>query len=269
VYGLVGLKNHAKVALVIRQEHGEVRRYAHVGTGNYNAGTARVYTDLGLLTADPEIGEDLGDLFNQLTGTSGPPGASLRRLLVAPEHLLPGLLARIARETELARHGRPGRIRAKLNGIDDPEVVEALYAASAAGVEIDLVVRGLCTLRPGVPGTSERIRVRGLIGRFLEHARIYHFGNDGQDEYLIGSADWRTRNLRRRVEVAVPVLDPACRRALDAILTRELADPSAWELGADGRYRQVQGVPIGDPSTAQTQAMAAASPPAEEVVWSE
>ena len=269
VYGLVGLKNHAKVALVVRQEHGEVRRYAHVGTGNYNAGTARVYTDLGLLTADPAIGEDLGDLFNQLTGTSGPPGAALRRLLVAPEHLLDGLLARIARETELARQGRPGRIRAKLNGIDDPEVVEALYVASTAGVEIDLIVRGLCTLRPGVPETSERIRVRGLIGRFLEHARIYHFGNDGQDEYLIASADWRTRNLRRRVEVAVPVLDPVCRRTLDAVLTRELADPSAWELGSDGRYRQVQSVPVGDPETAQTQAMAAASPQAEEVVWSE
>ena len=268
VYGLVGLKNHAKVALIVRREQGEVRRYAHIGTGNYNAGTARVYTDLGLLTADTAIGDDLGDLFNQLTGTSGPPGAALRRLLVAPEHLLPGLLARITRETELARQGRTGRIRAKLNGIDDPEIIEALYAASQAGVEIDLVVRGLCTPRPGMPGRSDRIRVRGLIGRFLEHARIYHFGNDGQDDYLIGSADWRTRNLRRRVEVAVPVLDPACRQHLDAVLTRELADPSAWELGEDGRYRQVRGVPVGDPATAQTQAMAAASTQAEEVVWS-
>ena len=268
VYGLVGLKNHAKVALIVRREQGEVHRYAHIGTGNYNAGTARAYTDLGLLTADTAIGDDLGDLFNQLTGTSGPPGAALRRLLVAPEHLLPGLLARITRETELARQGRTGRIRAKLNGIDDPEIIEALYAASQAGVEIDLVVRGLCTLRPGMPGRSDRIRVRGLIGRFLEHARIYHFGNDGQDDYLIGSADWRTRNLRRRVEVAVPVLDPACRQHLDAVLTRELADPSAWELGEDGRYRQVRGVPVGDPATAQTQAMAAASTQAEEVLWS-
>ncbi len=268
IYGLVGLKNHAKVALVVRREQGEIRRYAHVGTGNYNAGTARVYTDLGLLTADSAIGDDLGDLFNQLTGTSGPPGAALRRLLVAPEHLLPGLLARIGRETELARAGRPGRIRAKLNGIDDPEVVAALYAASQAGVEIDLIVRGLCTLRPGVPGRSERIRVRGLIGRFLEHARIYHFGNDGADEYLIASADWRSRNLRRRVEVAVPVADPACRRQLDTILARELADPSAWELGQDGRYRQVGKPPVGDPATAQAQAMAAGPQQAEEVVWS-
>lgn len=267
IYGLVGLKNHAKVALVVRREGGEIRRYAHVGTGNYNAGTARVYTDLGLLTADPAIGDDLGDLFNQLTGTSGPPGAALRRLLVAPGHLLPGLLARIARETDLARRGRPARIRAKLNGLDDGEVIGALQIASEAGVEIDLVVRGLCTLRPGVPGRSSRIRVRGLIGRFLEHARIYHFGNDGDDEYLIASADWRSRNLRRRVEVAVPIRDVECRRQLDAILTRELADPSAWELDRDGRYRQQRTVPVGDPATAQSQAMAATPPQAQEVAW--
>jgi polyphosphate kinase len=267
VYGVVGLKNHAKVALVVRRESGEIRRYAHVGTGNYNAGTARVYTDFGLLTADPAVGDDLGDLFNQLTGSSGPPGAALRHLLVAPEHLLPGLLGRIAREADLARRGRPARIRAKLNGVDDREIIDALYAASQAGVEIDLVVRGLCTLRPGVPGRSERIRVRGLIGRFLEHARIYHFGNDGDDEYLIGSADWRSRNLRRRVEVAVPILDPACRGRLDAILSRELADPSAWELGADGSYRQIRSVAVGDPATAQSQAIVTGRPEAEETVW--
>jgi polyphosphate kinase len=267
VYGVVGLKNHAKVALVVRREDGQVRRYAHVGTGNYNAGTARVYTDLGLLTADAAIGDDLGDLFNQLTGTSGPPGAALRHLLVAPEHLLPGLLARIGRATDLAREGRPGRIRAKLNGIDDREVINALYAASGAGVEIDLMVRGLCTLRPGVPGRSERIRVRGAIGRFLEHARIYHFANEGDDEYLIGSADWRSRNLRRRVEVAVPVLDATCRRQLDRILTRELADPSAWELGPDGRYRQIENVPVSDPRTAQSQAMTEGQPEAGETAW--
>jgi polyphosphate kinase len=267
VYGLVGLKNHAKVALVMRREHGEIRRYAHVGTGNYNAGTARVYTDLGLLTADAAIGEDLGDLFNQLTGTSGAPGAALRRLLVAPGHLLPGLLERIARETDHARQGRPGRIRAKLNGLDEPAIVRALYAASQAGVEVDLIVRGLCTLKPGVPGVSERIRVRGLIGRFLEHARIYHFGNGGDDDYLIGSADWRSRNLRRRVEVAVPVLDAECRRRLDRILARELADPSGWELAADGSYRQQLSVPVGDPSTAQAQAVSMGHQQAEEVVW--
>ncbi len=261
VYGLVGLKNHAKVALVVRREGGEVRRYVHVGTGNYNAATARLYTDLGLLSTDPALGDDIGDLFNELTGTSRPPGAALRRLLVAPEQLLPGLLERIAREAEHARRGRPARIRAKLNGLDDPEIIRALYAASQAGVDVGLVVRGLCRLKPGVPGLSERIRVRGLVGRFLEHARIYHFGNDGADDYLIGSADWRSRNLRRRVEVAVAVLDPACRGRLDLILSRELADPSGWELEADGSYHQLRSVPVGDPATAQAQAISDAAPP--------
>jgi len=267
VYGVVGLKNHAKVALVARREDGEIRRYAHVGTGNYNATTARFYTDLGLFTADAAIADDLGDLFNQLTGTSQVPDAPLRRLLVAPEQLRRGLLERIAREAEHARAGRPAGIRAKLNGLDDPEIIRALYAASAAGVEIDLVVRGLCTLKPGVPGLSERIRVRGLVGRFLEHARIYHFSNAGAEEYFIASADWRSRNLRRRVEVAAPVLDPAGRRRLSAILDQELADPSAWELASDGSYRQRASLPVGDPATAQTQAMEVEAGGYEEVVW--
>ncbi|MBA3498092.1 MAG: polyphosphate kinase 1 [Gemmatimonadales bacterium] len=266
VYGLVGLKNHAKVALVVRREQGELRRYAHIGTGNYNAATARAYTDLGLLTADPAIGDDLGDLFNQLTGTSGAPGAKLRRLLVAPEHLLPGLLERIGREADHARAGRAGLIRAKLNGLDDPELIRALYAASRAGVEVRLVVRGLCTLKPGVEGMSDRIRVRGVIGRFLEHARIYHFADGGTDEYLIGSADWRSRNLRRRVEVVAPVLDPACRQRLDRILTREFDDRSAWELAADGSYRQLGSLAVGDPSTSQTQAISELQQ-RQEVVW--
>jgi polyphosphate kinase len=268
VYGLVGLKNHAKVALVVRREDGEVRRYVHIGTGNYNAVTSRLYTDLGLLSADPALGDDLSDLFNQLTGSSRAPGAALRRLLVAPEHLLPGLLERIGREAEHARSRRPARIRAKLNGLDDPEVIRALYDASQAGVEIDLLVRGLCTLKPGVAGLSERIRVRSIVGRFLEHARIYHFGNGGADEYLIGSADWRSRNLRRRVEVVASVLDPECRARLDAILARELEDPSAWELAADGSYRQAQALPVGDPATAQARAIAPPNPAAEEeTVW--
>ena len=268
VYGLVGLKNHGKVALVVRREEDGVRQYAHIGTGNYNAGTARLYTDLGLLTADPAIGDDLGDLFNQLTGTSGAPTAALRRLLVAPQHLLPALLERIAREVAHARAGRPARIRAKLNGLDDPEVIRALYAASEAGVEVDLIVRGVCTLKPGVPGLSSRIRVRGSVGRFLEHARIYHFADGGADDYLIASADWRSRNLRRRVEVAAPVLDPVCRARLDLVLARELADPSAWELGADGNYRQLHNLPVGDPATAQAQAISVTYPPeAEEAVW--
>jgi polyphosphate kinase len=265
IYGVVGLKNHAKVALVARREDGEIRRYVHVGTGNYNAATARFYTDLGLLTADPAIADDLADLFNQLTGSSRAPGAALRRLLVAPEHLGPGLLDRIEREAGHARAGRGGRIRAKLNGVDDPELIRALYAASGAGVEIDLIVRGLCTLKPGVPGLSERIRVRGAIGRFLEHARIYHFVNAGDEEYFIASADWRTRNLHRRVEVATPVLEPDCRRRLAGILAQELADPSAWVLAADGRYHQRVSLAVGDAGTAQ--AIAINQGTEEEVVW--
>jgi polyphosphate kinase len=268
VYGLVGLKNHAKVALVVRREAGQIRRYVHIGTGNYNAATSRLYTDLGLLSADQALGDDLSDLFNQLTGSSRAPGAALRRLLVAPRHLLPGLLERIGREAALARSGRPARIRAKLNGVDDPEVVRALYDASQAGVEIDLLVRGLCTLRPGVPGLSDRIRVRSIVGRFLEHARIYHFGGDGLDEYLIGSADWRSRNLRRRVEVVTSVLDPECRVRLDAILTRELEDPSAWSLAPDGSYHQIRALPVGDPATAQARAIGSPTPATEEeTIW--
>ncbi|MGN6392282.1 MAG: polyphosphate kinase 1 [Gemmatimonadales bacterium] len=269
VYGVVGLKNHAKVALVARREAGEIRRYAHVGTGNYNAATARFYTDLGLMTADAAIADDLGDLFNQLTGTSAAPGAALRRLLVAPEHLRTALLAKISREAEHARAGGLGRIRAKLNGLDDPEIIRGLYAASSAGVEIDLMVRGLCTLKPGVPGMSERIRVSSLVGRFLEHARIYHFANAGDDEYLIASADWRSRNLRRRVEVAAPVLDPRARDRLAQILEEELRDPSAWVLDAGGGYRRRSDVGIGDPATAQARAMAMAadSRSPEEVAW--
>jgi polyphosphate kinase len=269
VYGVVGLKNHAKVALVARREGGEIRRYAHLGTGNYNAATARFYTDLGLMTADPAIADDLADLFNQLTGTSAAPVAALRRLLVAPEHLRAALLAKIAREAELARAGESGRIRAKLNGLDDPEIIRALYAAASAGAQIDLLVRGLCTLKPGVPGMSERIRVSSLVGRFLEHARIYHFANGGDDEYFIASADWRSRNLRRRVEVAAPVLDPVSRGRLAQILDQELSDPTAWVLGPDGGYRRRSDISIGDPATAQVRAMALAadSRSPEEVAW--
>jgi polyphosphate kinase len=239
VYGVVGLKNHAKVGLVLRREADGLRRYVHVGTGNYNAATARAYTDLGLFSADPELGADIHDLFNQLLGSSRPPGGSFRRIAVAPETLLPWLLAMIEREAGHARAGRPARIRAKLNGLADEEVIEALYAASRAGVTVELVVRGLCTLRPGVPGHSERIRVVSRLGRFLEHARIYHFGNGGADEYFIGSADWRPRNLRRRIEVVAPVADPAARERLCGLLEAELADPGAWELQPDGGYRPV------------------------------
>jgi polyphosphate kinase len=236
VYGVVGLKNHAKVGLVLRREDDGLRRYVHIGTGNYNAATAKVYTDLSLFSADPDLGADVHDLFNQLTGSSRGPAGSFRRIAVAPEGLLPWLLERIERETEHARAGRPARIRAKLNGLADTEVIQALYRASRAGVTIELIVRGLCTLRPGVAGHSDRIRIVSRLGRFLEHARIYHFVNGGEDEYRIGSADWRPRNLRRRVEVVAPVNDQDARATLDAVLTKELADPDAWILGPDGSY---------------------------------
>ena len=243
VTGLVSLKTHAKLALVVRRgaAGGRVRRYAHIGTGNYNPDTAQVYTDLGLFTADPRITDDVHALFNELTGSSRAPRARLRHLLVAPAGLLDGLLARIEREADHARAGRGGRIRAKLNGLADVTVIQALYRASQAGVDVELVVRGICTLRPAVPGLSERIRVVSILGRFLEHARIYHFANGGggADEYYIGSADWRPRNLRRRVEVVAPVFDAAARAQLDRILETELNLPAAWLLSADGSYEQV------------------------------
>jgi polyphosphate kinase len=221
---------------VLRREEDGLRHYVHIGTGNYNATTARMYTDLSLFSADPDLGADVHDLFNQLTGSSRAPTGSFRRIAVAPEGLLPWLLDRIERETAHAHAGRPARIRAKLNGLADTEVIQALYRASRAGVTIELVVRGLCTLRPGVPGHSDRIRVVSRLGRYLEHARIYHFVNGGEEEYCIGSADWRPRNLRMRVEVVTPVSDPEARARLDSLLTEELADPSGWLLRPDGSY---------------------------------
>ena len=243
-YGVVGLKNHAKLALVVRREGDELRRYVHVGTGNYNAATARVYTDLGLFSADPELAADVNDLFNQLTGSSHAPTGAFRRLRVAPAGLLPWLLETIEAEAARARAGEPAGIRAKLNGVADPQVVQALYAASQAGVPVELVVRGICTLRPGVPGLSERIRVVSRLGRFLEHARIYEFGAGERTRYYIGSADWRPRNLRRRIEALVPVEDAEARRRLRAQLDQELSDPAAWVLHPDGWYsRGVVGGP--------------------------
>ncbi len=238
VYGVVGLKNHAKVGLVLRREGAALRRYVHIGTGNYNAATARQYTDLGLLSADPELGADINDLFNELTGSSHPPAGDYHRITVAPGHLLPWLLTAIDTEIEQAGAGREARIRAKINGLADTEVIQALYRASEAGVDIELVVRGLCTLRPGLPGVSSRIRVVSLVGRFLEHARIYCFAAGGEHRYYIGSADWRPRNLRRRVEVVVPIRAPEACARLGAILDAELTDPTAWELRPDGRYER-------------------------------
>lgn len=234
VYGRLGLKTHAKVALVVRREGAGVRRYGYIGTGNLNAATAAQYTDLGLFTADLAVGEDLSNLFHALTGLAD--HAAYRRLLVAPATLRPRMLERIEREAAHARTGRPARIRAKMNGLDDPEVIGALYRASQAGVDIELLVRGICTLRPGVPGLSDRIRVTSRLGRFLEHGRIFHFENGGRPEYYLGSADWRTRNLRQRIEVVVQVTDPAIQQRLDTVLTAELAEPGAWVLAPDGSY---------------------------------
>src|SRR5215204_3035533 len=205
-YGLPGLKTHTKTALVVRREPDGIRRYVHIGTGNYNTKTARTYTDLGLFTASPSIGADLSDLFNSLTGFSRQ--RMYRKLLVAPGNMRDRFLELIANETAAAREGRPARIIAKMNALVDAGIIEALYQASQAGVEIDLIVRGICCLRPGVPGWSETIRVRSVVGRFLEHSRIYYFGNDGNDEVYLSSADLMERNLDSRIEVAFPIEDP-------------------------------------------------------------
>jgi len=256
VYGIVGLKTHAKVTLVLRREGPGLARYTHVGTGNYNAGTARVYTDLGLFTADGELGADVNDLFNELMGASRSPRGPFRRLLVAPNTLLPGLLERIEREIGHAAAGRPARITAKLNGLSDGEMVRALYRASQAGVDVRLVIRGICVLRPGVPGLSDRIGVVSVLGRLLEHARVYRFENGGEPEVLIGSADWRPRNLRRRVEVAAPVTDAAHGAELGRLLDADWTDPTAWELGPHGAYlrRREPGIGAQEARIAETTA---------------
>jgi polyphosphate kinase len=241
VYGVVGYKTHAKTALVVRREEGAIRRYVHIGTGNYNAATARFYTDFGLMSADADLGADLNDFFNELTGGAGPPQKQFRRLLVAPHSLVQGIERMIEREIEHARAGRTARIQVKLNGLADKAVVKSLYAASRAGVRVDLIVRSISTLRPGVPGLSENIHVHSILGRFLEHSRIYYFENAGQGEYYIGSADWRTRNLRKRVEVVTPIDDGESRRVLRAVLDMQLADPRAWVLRPDGAFERLTG----------------------------
>jgi len=239
-YGVVGLKTHSKVVLVVRRDYNGLRRYAHIGTGNYHAGTARLYADLGLLTCDPDIGHDLTELFNYLT-TGYKPSRVYRKILVAPRAMKKPLLERI--EREIAVHSRkvPGLIRLKTNALEDPDIVRALYRASQAGVKVELVVRDSCRLRPGLPGISENITVVSIVGRFLEHARIYYFRNGGSEEYFIGSADLMTRNLESRVEVVTPVEDPALRERLRAILELQLNDRrNAWEMRADGSYVQRQ-----------------------------
>lgn len=239
VYGHVDLKTHSKVALVVREEQHGLQRYVHVSTGNYNPTTSKIYTDLGLLTSDPEIGDDATDLFNFMTGFSRQREYS--RLLVAPVNLRSRMMALIEREGDHARAGRSARIIAKINRLTDLEIIEALYRASQAGVEIDLIVRGSCMLRPGVTGLSETVRVRSIVGRFLEHSRIFYFANGGEDEVYIGSADWMTRNLDRRVEVVTPLLDGNLKRYMkEVVLASYLKDNvKARVLNSDGVYERV------------------------------
>ncbi len=236
-YGVPGLKTHAKVMLVVRREGDVIRRYVHLGTGNYNAKTARLYTDFGLLSADPNLGADLTDLFNVLTGFAQP--SSYRELLVAPRYMRDRFLALIRREMEHQYAGRGGRILAKMNALVHPDIIAALYEASRAGVQVDLIVRGICCLRPGLPGVSDTIRVISLVGRFLEHSRAFCFRNGGDEEVYIGSADWMPRNLDRRIEAAAPIRDLAHRNTIRNLLELMWRDQrQAWDLRPDGTYEQ-------------------------------
>jgi polyphosphate kinase len=239
VYGLVGLKTHCKTALIVRQEGNHIRRYCHIGTGNYHPKTARLYEDFGMLTADPEVGADLTDLFNVLTGYSRQ--TAYRRLLVAPHGIRSGIIERIEREADKVRAGGTGLVQIKANALVDEDTIDALYRASQAGVRVDLVIRGICTLRPGVPGLSENIRVRSILGRFLEHSRVFRFGSGDarspETEFWIGSADLMHRNLDRRVEALVQVTDETARTELDGVLAMSMADDlEAFELQPDGSW---------------------------------
>jgi polyphosphate kinase len=239
VYGLIGLKTHCKVALVVRREGQAIRRYIHLGTGNYNPNTARVYTDLSYFTARTDIADDVSALFNMLTGLSDPP--KWKKLAVAPMNLLDRLVFLVNRETERARRGEPARIVAKMNALVDPTIIQALYGASAAGVEVDLIVRGMCAIRPGVPGVSERIRVTSLVDRFLEHHRIFVFGAGAHSEVYLASSDWMSRNFLRRIETMFPIEDPTLKtRILDEIIGLHLADNvKARRLQTDGSWQRV------------------------------
>jgi polyphosphate kinase len=238
VYGVIGLKTHTKVALVVRREKGILRSYLHLGTGNYNSRTSTLYTDLGLLTTREDFGSDLVELFNYLTGFSKQQG--FRKLLVAPVSLRRGMEALIRREIDHARNGLGGHIRAKMNSLVDPPIIALLYEASQAGVRIELVVRGMCSLRPGLEGVSDNIAVISVIGRFLEHSRLFWFANAGMPELFIGSADWMPRNLDRRVEAVAPVEDPQLRGQLEQLMELYLQDTSAWHMDSDGHFSQRQ-----------------------------
>jgi polyphosphate kinase len=252
VYGVVGFKTHGKMLLIVRREGRKLRRYVHLGTGNYHSGTARAYTDLGLITTDPDIGNDVHLLFQQLSGLA--PSTKLKRLLQSPFTLHPGLIKKIEREAKFARAGKAGRIIVKINAINEPRIIRALYAASQAGVSIDLIVRGACALRPGVPGISENIRVRSIVGRFLEHSRIYWFGNDGEPELYCASADWLERNLLHRVETCFPILDEdLAERVFKEALQNYLDDnTNAWVLDAEGEYHKLSPAEGETPHSAQS-----------------
>lgn len=235
VYGIVGLKTHTKIVLVVRKEKDKIRRYVHIGTGNYNPKTAKLYTDIGLISCREDLGADLTDLFNFLTGYSQQ--KSYRKLLVAPLTMRDRIIEMIEREAQHCQNHGSGRIVAKMNSLVDVEVIKALYRASQAGVKIDLIIRGICCLRPGIEGVSENIKVISIVGRFLEHSRIFYFQNNGAEEIYIGSADWMTRNLTRRVEAVTPVEDPHLMKQLQEILGIMLADNcQSWELQSDGSY---------------------------------
>ncbi len=237
-YGVVGLKTHCKAILVVRQDYSGLRRYAHLGTGNYHAGTARLYSDLGLLTSDDVIGGDLTELFNYLT-TGFRPRRDFQKILPAPKILKPALVEKIEREIQRHREDSHGLIQLKLNALEDRDVTEALYRASREGVKVDLIVRDTCRLRPGIPGLSDNVRVVSIVGRFLEHTRVFYFRNGGEEEYYIGSADCMKRNLDSRVEILVPVEDPDLRRELRFLLDMQIYDPrSAWVMLPDGSYVQ-------------------------------
>jgi polyphosphate kinase len=240
VYGVVGYKTHAKLCMVVRREGQQLRRYTHLGTGNYHPGTARLYTDFGLLTCHPDITEDVHKVFLMLTGLGSIQG--MKHLLVAPFTLYNSILQKISREIDHARDGKPALIRARMNALIEPQTIHALYQASQAGVRVELVVRGTCCLRPGIPAVSENIHVRSVMGRFLEHPRVFYFMNGGDEEVYGSSADWMPRNFFRRVEVAFPILDSKLRqRVIHEAFELHLQDNTqAWELQADGAYLRCQ-----------------------------